>query len=157
MARAITLERGVPRFSMRPRVGAIAKHAVLIVVAVVVAYPFYFMITSSLKDVLEAARTPPTIFPTELHPENYGDAWNRAPWGRYFVNTIFVSVTVTVLELITACHDACNRLGIDSGPPSMPEESDKRNVSRSGLSKCSGFRRTGINRRHRQVLGDVTE
>jgi len=103
MARAITLERGVPRFSMRPRVGAIAKHAVLIVVAVVVAYPFYFMITSSLKDVLEAARTPPTIFPTELHPENYGDAWNRAPWGRYFVNTIFVSVTVTVLELITAC------------------------------------------------------
>src|SRR5438270_11764539 len=106
MARAITLERGVPRFSMRPRVGAIAKHAVLIVVAVVVAYPFYFMITSSLKDVLEAARTPPTIFPTELHPENYGDAWNRAPWGRYFVNTIFVSVTVTVFALITAWRAA---------------------------------------------------
>src|SRR3989475_4363410 len=61
------------------------------------------MVTSSFKDVLEAARTPPTIFPTELHPENYTDAWNRAPWGRYFVNTIFVSVTVTVLELATAC------------------------------------------------------
>ena len=75
----------------------------LIVVAVLVAYPFYFMVTSSFKDVLEAARTPPTIFPTELHPENYIDAWNRAPWGRYFVNTIFVSVTVTVLELATAC------------------------------------------------------
>src|SRR5947208_15868907 len=103
MARAITLERGVPRFSMRPRVGAIAKHAVLIVVAVVVAYPFYFMLTSYFKDVFAAAPTPPTIFPTELHPENYTDAWNRAPWGRYFVNTIFVSVTVTVLELCTAC------------------------------------------------------
>ena len=103
MARAIPLERGLPRFSARPRIGTIAKHAVLIAVAVLVAYPFYFMLTSSFKDVLEAARTPPTIFPTELHPENYTDAWNRAPWGRYFVNTIFVSVTVTVLELATAC------------------------------------------------------
>src|SRR5205823_10709059 len=107
MARAITLERGVPRFSMRPRVGAIAKHAVLIVVAVGGAYPFYFMITSSLKDVLEAARTPPTIFPTELHPEHYGDAWNRAPWGPDFVNTISASVTVTVLELLMARLVAC--------------------------------------------------
>src|SRR5207245_415243 len=98
MARAIPLERGLPRFSARPRIGTIAKHAVLIAVAVLVAYPFYFMLTSSFKDVLEAARTPPTIFPTEFHPENYTDAWNRAPWGRYFVNTIFVSVTVTVLE-----------------------------------------------------------
>jgi len=97
------MERGLPRFSARPRIGTVAKHSVLIFVAVLVAYPFYFMITSSLKDVLEAARTPPTIFPTELHPENYADAWNRAPWGRYFVNTVFVSVAVTVLELITAC------------------------------------------------------
>ena len=103
MARAIPLERGLPRFSARPRVGTIAKHAVLIVVAVLVAYPFYFMVTSSFKDVLEAARTPPTFFPTELHPENYTDAWNRAPWGRYFINTMFVSVSVTFLELCTAC------------------------------------------------------
>ena len=77
----------------RPRFGTIAKHVVLIVVAVIVAYPFYFMVTSSLKDTLEAIRTPPTIFPNELHPENYTDAWSRAPWGRYFINTIFVSVS----------------------------------------------------------------
>src|SRR2546427_12727313 len=103
MARAIPMERGLPRFSARPRIGAIAKHIVLIVVAVIVAYPFYFMLTSSFKDQLEAIQTPPTIFPNELHPENYTDAWSRAPWGRYFVNTIFVSVSVTILELITAC------------------------------------------------------
>ncbi len=103
MARAIPMERGLPRFSARPRLGAIAKHIVLIVVALIVAYPFYFMVTSSFKDTLEAIRTPPTLFPNELHPENYSDAWSRAPWGRYFANTIFVSVSVTILELITAC------------------------------------------------------
>jgi multiple sugar transport system permease protein len=103
MAKAIAIPRGRPPFSSRPRLGTIAKHVALIVVAVIVAYPFYFMVTSSLKDTLEAIRTPPTIFPNELHPENYIDAWNRAPWGRYFVNTFFVSVSVTILELITAC------------------------------------------------------
>src|SRR2546423_8085842 len=101
--RAIAIARGLPRFSTRPRIGTIAKHAVLIVVAVIVAYPFYFMVTSSFKDTLEAIRTPPTLFPNALHPENYIDAWNRAPWGRYFLTTIFVSVSVTVLDLITAC------------------------------------------------------
>jgi multiple sugar transport system permease protein len=101
--RAIAIPRGLPRLSTRPRIGSIAKHVVLIVVALIVAYPFYFMVTSSFKDTLEAIRTPPTIFPNELHPENYTDAWSRAPWGRYFVNTIFVSISVTILELITAC------------------------------------------------------
>src|ERR671935_1887999 len=99
MARAIALERGVPRFSLRPRVGTVLKHAVLIAVAALVAYPFYFMVSSSLKDVFEATATPPVVVPTELHPENYTDAWSKAPWGRYFANTIFVSVSVTILEL----------------------------------------------------------
>lgn len=103
MARAIPMERGVPRLSARPRVGSILKHVVLVGLAVIVAYPFYFMVTSSLKDLLEATRTPPTVIPTELHPENYSDAWSKAPWGRYFLNTVFVSVSVTLLELITAC------------------------------------------------------
>src|SRR6266550_7581998 len=103
MARAIPLERGFPRFTTRPQVGTIAKHVVLILVAGIVAYPFYFMVTSSFKDILEATRTPPTIFPSELHPENYTDAWSKAPWGRNFINTIFGSVAVTVIELITAC------------------------------------------------------
>jgi multiple sugar transport system permease protein len=97
------MARGLPRVSARPSVGSVVKHLILIIVALIVAYPFYFMVTSSFKDTLEAIRTPPTIFPNELHPENYTDAWSRAPWGRYFVNTIFVSIAVTVLEVITAC------------------------------------------------------
>jgi multiple sugar transport system permease protein len=101
--RAIAIAPGLPRLVTRPRWGTISKHVVLILIAGVMAYPFYFMITSSLKDIFEATRTPPTLFPAELHPENYTDAWSKAPWGRYFVNTIFVSIAVTLLELITAC------------------------------------------------------
>jgi multiple sugar transport system permease protein len=81
---------------------SLARHAILIAVAVVVAYPFYFMLSSSFKDILEATRTPPTIVPEVWHPENYAEAWVKAPWARYFVNTTIVSLAVTLGELATA-------------------------------------------------------
>ena len=99
---ARTFPRSTPRPRLRLRGRTIALHAFLIVVALAVAYPFYFMVTSSFKDLLEATKNPPDVFPAQLHPENYIEAWNRAPWGRYFVNTIFVSIAVTIGELVTA-------------------------------------------------------
>lgn len=102
MARAIAIAPGIPRFATRPRFGSVGKHAFLIVIAVLVAYPFYFMLSTSVKDLFEATHTPPTLIPAEFHPENYPEAWSKAPWGRYFANTIFVSLTVTLLELVTA-------------------------------------------------------
>ena len=34
--------------------------------------------------------------------QNYADAWNAAPFGRYYLNTIFVATATTVLEVIFA-------------------------------------------------------
>jgi multiple sugar transport system permease protein len=87
----------LPRWS-----GAAAKHLVLIFVGLAVAYPFYFMVSSGLKSFFEATSTPPTVIPTELHPENFADAWSRAPWARFFVNTVFIATVTTLGELVTA-------------------------------------------------------
>ncbi len=38
-----------------------------------------------------------------LHWENFVNAWNKVPFGRYFLNTIFVSLTIMVGSLVTAC------------------------------------------------------
>ena len=38
--------------------------------------------------------------------QNYVDAWNAAPFGRYYLNTVFVAVTTTVLEIIFAAMAA---------------------------------------------------
>jgi multiple sugar transport system permease protein len=91
-----------PRLAGAPRLGSLLRHGILIAVALVVAYPFYFMLASSLKDILEATRTPPTILPETVHPENYAEAWSKAPWGRYFLNTTFIALAVTIGELVTA-------------------------------------------------------
>src|SRR5688572_33165607 len=90
----------------RPRLPAatssVFKHLVLILVGLVVAYPFYFMITTALKDFAEASATPPTFFPAELHPENYAEVWAKQPWGRFFANTVFVAVTTVFGEIVIA-------------------------------------------------------
>ena len=80
----------------------VVRHAILIVLGALVAYPFYFLLSSSLKPFFEAIQVPPTIIPQELHPENYAEAWNKAPWPRYFANTLLIAVAITIGELVTA-------------------------------------------------------
>jgi multiple sugar transport system permease protein len=86
-----------------PRIrSSVFVHAVLIGVGLVVAYPFYYMASTGLKGFFESIAVPPTLVPTELHFENYAEAWNKAPWGRYFANTVLIAVVNTIGELITA-------------------------------------------------------
>jgi multiple sugar transport system permease protein len=83
--------------------GSIGKHLILLTVGALVAYPFYFMLETAFKSFFEATATPPTYFPTEgFHPENFAEAWSKAPWPRYFFNTIVVAGANTVGEVITA-------------------------------------------------------
>lgn len=100
----------LPRASVRtpvrhvtaPQGGTVLKHAVLMLAGAAVAYPFYFMLTASLKSFFEATTTPPTLFPTQLHFENYATAWGMANWPRFFANTFFVAGVNTAGELITS-------------------------------------------------------
>jgi len=85
-----------------PRGRTIAKHLVLSAVAVVIAFPFYWMLTTALKSFFEATLFPPTLFPNEFHPENFAQAWAAAPWPRYFANTVIIAVIVTAGEVTTA-------------------------------------------------------
>jgi len=78
------------------------RHLVLASIGLVVAYPFYYMVTTSLKDLFEATSVPPTLFPHELHPENYATALSRQPWGTFLLNTIIIASAVTIGELVTA-------------------------------------------------------
>ncbi len=89
---------GLPR--IRPRTAL--KHVVLAGVALVISFPFYWMVSTAFKSFFEATQFPPTLLPLELHPENFATAWDSAPWARYFTNTIFIGVVVTLGELTTS-------------------------------------------------------
>jgi multiple sugar transport system permease protein len=89
---------GIPR--LRPR--TVLKHLVLGSVAVVIAFPFYWMVTTAFKSFFEATTFPPTLFPRELHLENFVTAWGDAPWPAFFRNTFIIAILVTVGDLVTA-------------------------------------------------------
>ena len=54
--------------------------------------PLVWTISTSLKPVNEIFSYPPTLIPSQLQFDNYITAWNSAPFARFFLNTIFVSV-----------------------------------------------------------------
>ena len=88
----------IPR--LRPR--TLLKHLVLAAVAIVIAFPFYWMLTTAIKSFFEATTFPPTLFPQQFHFENFGTAWASAPWPGFFRNTLLIAVAVTAGELATS-------------------------------------------------------
>ena len=75
-------------------------YAFLIAVAIVVIFPFYWMIISSLKSVEEYRLTVPTLFPREIMWSNYVTAFEKANLVRLFMNTVYVGVVSTLLSLV---------------------------------------------------------
>jgi multiple sugar transport system permease protein len=62
-------------------------YAVLILGAIIMIFPFVWMILTSLKTVPESMKVPPTIFPAELITSNFGDAMKSLPFLNLYLNT----------------------------------------------------------------------
>jgi multiple sugar transport system permease protein len=75
-------------------------YAFLITMAIIVIFPFYWMIISSLKSTVEYRLPVPTLFPKEIMWGNYAEAFTAANLGRLFLNTVFVGIVSTILSLV---------------------------------------------------------
>ena len=75
-------------------------YAFLGVMALIVVFPFYWMIISSLKTTVEYRLPVPTLFPREIMWGNYVEAFSAANLGRLFINTVIVGVVSTILSLV---------------------------------------------------------
>lgn len=95
-------ERRAPR--IRP--ARIALYAVLILGAVFCAFPFVWMLLSALKTRPEVLASPPQWIPRSPQWHNFPDAWNAAPFARYFINTFFVAGSVVLGTMFTSLFAA---------------------------------------------------
>lgn len=75
-------------------------YAFLLTMALIVLFPFYWMIISSLKNLAEYRLSIPTLWPKQVMLSNYVDAFNTANLGRLFLNTMYVGVVSTILSLV---------------------------------------------------------
>ena len=75
-------------------------YAFLIVMAIIVLFPFYWMINSSLKSLDEYRMSVPTFWPHAMLFSNYATAFSTASLGRLFLNTMYVGIVSTLLSLV---------------------------------------------------------
>jgi multiple sugar transport system permease protein len=74
-------------------------YTVLIIGSIVVCLPLIWMIVSSLKAPNRLFTIPIDWIPYEFRVQNYVEAMEFAPFGRYLLNSLFVSSTATILNL----------------------------------------------------------
>ncbi len=77
-------------------------YAVLIFFAFIFFMPFYWMVTTAIKDPSMIFRNPPQWIPDPVHWENFGKIFQRMPLNKYIFNTLIVSIVPVLGELFAA-------------------------------------------------------
>ena len=97
-------DRNLSRTGARQKAGMILVYfgiyLFLILMALVVLFPFYWMLISSVKSLSEYRLSTPTFWPRMILLSNYADAFTTAARGRLFMNTMIVGVVSTLLSLV---------------------------------------------------------
>lgn len=80
--------------------GKTGTYAFLLIMALIILFPFYWMIISSLKTLPEYRQAVPTFWPREVMWGNYAEAFTTANLGDLFMNTLYVGVVSTIISLV---------------------------------------------------------
>ena len=81
--------------------GRLAAYAFLILIAVAYIGPLLMLVMTSFKTLPEFTKNA-TSLPTSLSLDNFFEAWDKANFPRYLLNTVIYTVTSTVVFVITA-------------------------------------------------------
>lgn len=82
--------------------GNLLIHTSVIFGALIMLFPFVWMFSTSMKNQAEALATPPTLMPQEPTWDNYTRVMETIPLWQMFKNSIFLSVSATILQILTS-------------------------------------------------------
>lgn len=85
----------------RVRLGTVPHYAILSGVALAFSFPFIWMLITSLKGPQQMFEFPPRLIPQPVVWENYARAWKAAPFALYFANSLIVTGSILMLQLLT--------------------------------------------------------
>lgn len=101
-----------PRLPFRIRPGRIAGYAAIVLLLVVISTPLFWMLTGAFKTAREIRALPTVWWPGALRWDSPGDiresvvnfteAWQAAPFGRFYLNTLIITLGGMALELANA-------------------------------------------------------
>ena len=78
--------------------GVVLK-VLLIIISILFLWPFYWMISSSFKEMTVAFRIPPEFFPMSPTVQNYVKLFDNGA-SKWFLNSLYISILTTAANLI---------------------------------------------------------
>ncbi|MCD8073708.1 MAG: carbohydrate ABC transporter permease [Lachnospiraceae bacterium] len=100
MERAFDFGKAERREKIGSRILGAVKGVFLALWALIVLFPFYWMVLTSVKSYSEySSESVPKFFTLTPTLQNYADAFTEVPLARYLANTLLFAVATTVLML----------------------------------------------------------
>lgn len=90
------------RAKSRPRVGRVALHLVLALLAALLMTPLVFGVLASVSPLEQLLDSGRQLLPEQWQWSTYVDAWRRANFSRYFLNSLAVTGGVVVLDTLAS-------------------------------------------------------
>lgn len=87
--------------------GKVIVYVILILIAVVMIIPFLWMLSASIKSDREVFQMNPFVWiPENPKFSNYKDIWTKIPFAKFVWNTVYLTIVVTFLQLLTSSFAA---------------------------------------------------
>lgn len=88
--------------SLAFKLSRVGLHIVLLTLGLLFMFPFVWSISTSLKPFSDLFQTRPNLIPSEFRWDNYREVFDTAPFLRYYVNTLIVTIARTCGQVIIA-------------------------------------------------------
>ncbi|MFH1368017.1 MAG: carbohydrate ABC transporter permease [Elusimicrobiota bacterium] len=77
-------------------------YAALTIFGITMLLPFMWMLSSSLKEPSQVFSSSLSLIPNPIVFTNYIEAWNAIPFGRFYLNSLYIALAVTLGQLVTS-------------------------------------------------------
>lgn len=87
---------------VRELINKVFIYLILALFGLTMIFPFLWMLSTSLKDPSHIFTSSIQLWPKPIVWKNYLEAWHAIPFGRFYVNSIIVSIAVTAGQVFTS-------------------------------------------------------
>lgn len=95
-------------------VGKVILYLILFLIAAMMIIPFIWMLSASIKSDREVFKMNPfVLIPDQPKWSNYKDIWTKIPMFTFVKNTVFLTIIVTFLQLLTSTFAAYSFAKLD--------------------------------------------
>lgn len=91
-----------PRRRVQSRSAEITLHIFLLAGSIIMLLPFIWMLSTSLKTPAETFAYPPVWIPSQIVWGNYTRTISVMPFGQFYLNSLIVTISVTLLQILTS-------------------------------------------------------